>query len=84
MSLKKQGDDSLYQEIKKLDEEIKKLRKEKEKIEDKWKRLLMEEDVSKGKIYAPELHKLMQKKLMLEVEIDYRIKKKNRLMFYIT
>ncbi len=84
MSLKKQGDDSLYQEIKKLDEEIDKLTKEKEKIEKEWKRLLMEEDVSKGKIYASELHELMQKKLMLEVEIDYRIKKKNRLMFDIT
>ncbi|GAB6886564.1 hypothetical protein JCM13304A_00620 [Desulfothermus okinawensis JCM 13304] len=81
MCLKNQKDESLYQEIKKLDEEIKELFRKKQEIQNRWKKLLMEEDLSKGKVYAKEIHELMQEKLMLEVEIDYKQKKKNRLLF---
>ncbi|WP_075067889.1 hypothetical protein [Desulfothermus okinawensis] len=64
-----------------MDEEIKELFRKKQEIQNRWKKLLMEEDLSKGKVYAKEIHELMQEKLMLEVEIDYKQKKKNRLLF---
>ncbi len=81
MCQKRQREDSLQEEIRKLDREIEKLKEEKQKVHEEWKKLLMEEDITKGKIYSKKLHDLKQKELMLEVEIDYREKKKKRLMW---
>lgn len=75
-------EESLYQEIKKLDEEIENLNNEKKELEKKIKELMFKENLEKGICYAKEIHQLIQKKNMIAVEIDFREKKKKRLLWY--
>ncbi len=79
---KRSEEESLSQKIKKLDEEIENLIQEKKKIEEKIKDLMLHEDLSKGVCYANEIHNLIQQKNMIAVEIDFREKKKKRLLWY--
>ena len=77
-------DESLSREIsecKALNEEIKKLEKQKKECLQKIIELRNQEDPGAGKFFPEEIFALQQEKLRLEVEIDLRRKKINRLTY---
>jgi len=74
----------LWQEIKRLEREIAELEKRQKEVEEEIYRLMREEDLSRGRIYAREIFSLQQEKLALAVEIDIRKKRRLRLQWEIT
>ncbi len=81
--MKPQEEESLWDEIEKMTKKIEELEKKKQELEKKIKEYLYKEDPSKGNYYHKEIFELQQKKLMTQEEIDYRRKKKNRIIWYL-
>ncbi|WP_457571767.1 hypothetical protein [Desulfovulcanus sp.] len=74
-------DESLSREIEALNEEIIELEKQKKECMQKIIELRDQEDPDAGKFFPDQIFSLQQKKLRLEVEIDLRRKKINRLTY---
>ncbi len=83
MKPQRREEELLSQEIEKLDKEIEKLTKQNTKVQEEIKRLVSQEDIGKGIIYAKEINDLKLEKLRLQVEIDICEKKKKRLLLGI-
>lgn len=75
--------DSLSREIEALNNEIKELEKQKKECLQKLIELRSQEDPKTGKFFPEQIFSLQQEKLRLEVEIDLRRKKINRLTYEI-
>lgn len=76
----KNGDESWNEEIERLDVEIERFTARKHDCEQELRRLLMEEDPGQGRTFAAEIHALRQERLKLDVEIEMRRRKKNRIL----
>ena len=77
-------DESLSREISEceaLNEEIRKLEKQKKECMQKIIELRNQENPAEGKFFPEKIFALQQEKLRLEVEIDLRRKKINRLTY---
>ncbi len=79
--MKHQEEESLLNEVTRLDKEIEKLIIKQQEYKLKIKELIFKEDPSKGISYHKEVFELQQKKLATEVEIEYMKKKKNRILW---
>jgi chromosome segregation ATPase len=73
--------ESLCREIEALNEEIRKLEKQKKECMQKIIELRNQENPAEGKFFPEKIFALQQEKLRLEVEIDLRRKKINRLTY---
>jgi len=71
----------LCREIEALNEEIRKLEKQKKECMQKIIELRNQENPAEGKFFPEKIFALQQEKLRLEVEIDLRRKKINRLTY---
>ncbi|TVM16197.1 hypothetical protein DPQ33_12810 [Oceanidesulfovibrio indonesiensis] len=74
-----QKDDAYESQVAALESEIETLLGEKKNAEDKVKELRETEDVSRGIVFAQEIFAFQQEKLRLEVEVELRRKKINRI-----
>jgi hypothetical protein len=74
-------DASSNEQIDNLEAEIENLKAQIDECAQKTRDLLSQEDPYTGITYAQEIFKLKQEKLALQVEIDIRKKKINRLKF---
>ena len=70
---------SASEKIKAIEAEIKDLTRQKEEHEIKVRELMQSENPASGKFYAQEIFQHKQDKLRLEVELDWRQKRINRL-----
>lgn len=80
-NIQKNEDESLNEFFASLDAEIEQFKKEKEECEKNLKDLMAKEDPQTGKTFASEIFKLQQEKLRLHFEIEFRRKKRNRVLW---
>ena len=73
------GGDTSSTELERLDGEIKDLTNRQQETEREIKQLCSQEDVAAGVVYPQQIHQLQQEKLRLEVEIQSRKNRRNRL-----
>ena len=73
-------DASASEEIAALDREMKELTRQKKNCEEKIRQLRNDEDPRSGRYFAREIFQEQQHKLSLEVEIEFRRKRKNRIL----
>jgi len=73
------GGDTSWSELERLDGEIKDLTHRQQETEREIKQLCSQEDVAAGVVYPRRIHELQQEKLRLEVEIQSRRNRRNRL-----
>ena len=78
--MSQRDDASWSEELAALDREMEELRREKKECEDSIRQLRNQEDYSTGKYFASEIFRQQQRKLTLEVEIEFRRKRKNRIL----
>lgn len=74
-----EGGQALPDSIDELEAQLVDLRRLKAEQAETARRLMAEEDPAKGLFFAQEIHRARQDKLRLEVEIQFRVNKINRL-----
>ncbi len=72
---------SWTEDLQALQQQIKELSREKQNCSEELHRLRSKEDPDSGLVFAQEIHKLQIQKLQLEIELDFRRKKMNRIMY---
>ena len=77
--MNRNGDATSSSELERLDGEIKDLTHRQQETERELKQLRSQEDVSAGVVYPQRIHELQQEKLRLEVEIQSRKNRRNRI-----
>jgi hypothetical protein len=78
--MSQRDDASGSEEIAGLDREMEELTLQKKACEDRIRQLRSEEDPRSGRYFAQEIFQEQQRKLSLEVEIEFRRKRKNRIL----
>ena len=73
------GDDTSSNELERLEGEIRDLTRKQQETERELKKLRSQEDVAGGVVYPGRIHALQQEKLRLEVELQCRRNRRNRL-----
>lgn len=73
------GDASASETISALEEEITEFSRQQANCSERIKKLMLEEDTDRGIVHAKEIFSLQQEKLRLEVEVQFRRNKINRL-----